>query len=112
MDNVTIILFVVIVSSLIINMYFIEDEYLQARIAYIALTFSLFFFALESLIRAIYTFNKGLKYIASLWLTIFLLDDFIGVCMGYTLNTKYFIQTLFLTAVFCVLHIIVNRIKK
>lgn len=90
---------IIIISSNVINYFYaykyLNDITLQWRIAMYSIALVLFLFSFHLLLTEIRGKIKSLKLVFILWMTMYLLINLIGVCLGYNLHSKGFIAILF-----------------
>lgn len=99
---------ITIIGSELINYFYVhkylDDRLLQWRIAMYATAIILFLFSLYVLLTEMIKKKKTLKLVFVGWMTIFLLINLIGVCLGYNLHSKGFMAMLFVTMLFGIFH--------
>ncbi len=107
---------ITIIGSNLINYFYaykyLNDYILQWRIAMYAIAIVLFLFSLYVLLIEIAKSAKTLKLVIVGWMTIYLLINLIGVCLGYNLHSKGFMAMLFVTMLFGLIHIFTRLWQK
>lgn len=90
---------------------YLGDRVLQWRVAMYCIAIELFLFSLYVWLVQIKKRNK-LNVVLSGWLTIYLLINLTGVCLGFTLHTKGFMAILFTITFFSLAHVSVKLWQK
>lgn len=107
---------ITIISSNLINYFYaykyLDDRLLQWRIAMYSIAIVLFLFSLNLLLIEIIRKIKSLKLVFVGWMTIYLLINLIGVCLGYNLHSKGFMAMLFTAMLFGLFHIFIRLWQK
>ncbi len=107
---------VVVVGSNLVNYFYaykhLGDNVLQWRIAMYSIAIVLFLFSLYAWITEIGKKGQALKLVFVGWMTIYLLINLIGVCLGYNLHSKGFMVMLFLAMLCGMAHICIRLWQK
>ena len=106
----------ILILSNLVNYFYaykhLNDIDLEWRIAMYAIAIELFLFSLYIFITEIIKRKKTIRKSISGWMTVYLLINLIGVCMGFTLHTKGFMAILFVTTFLGIVHIIAKLWQK
>ena len=102
---------IVVIGSNIVNYFYcyrhLNDLTMQWRVAMTSI--SLVMFLMSLYIWLTETLKKNnLKRVISGWIALYILFDFIGILLGYSLHTRAFVDVLFITAILGTIHLIIR----
>lgn len=106
---------IVVIGSNFFNYFYcyqyLDDRLLQWKVAMVSISFSMFLMSIYMWLHQ-HLRNKNIGILASGYLSLYLLINFVGVLIGYNLHTKGFMMVMFVASFFGFCHILTKLWSK